>query len=111
LTIFFFARGFAPRTAKTPYSGWIDSVNKGRQPVVLPGEGNANAKLTEADVRAIRRSAASAAELVRRYGVTGSTIRMIVRRETWRHVPQEEPEVIYFRGIMDRPAPAMQRSA
>ena len=68
-----------------------DLLPKGRQTVVLPGEANRNAKLTKAEVTAIRRSAARVADLVRQFGVNKSTIRMIIRQEAWRHVPQEEP--------------------
>jgi hypothetical protein len=66
-------RGFAaiPRIfgSEQLWTNWIDSVNKGRQPIVLPGERNGSAKLTADEVRAIRRSAARVADLVRQYWV------------------------------------------
>jgi hypothetical protein len=74
----------------THLDNWIDSVNKGRQPIVLPGERNGSAKLTAAEVRAIRRSAAPMAELVRQYRVNDSTIRRVIKGINWRHVPQED---------------------
>ena len=68
------------------------------------GERNSSAKLTEADVRAIRalrsptdwrrkknRGARnvvpSLAELAERYGVTKPVITAVVQRYTWRHIP------------------------
>jgi hypothetical protein len=76
-----------------------------------PGEANAAAKLTAKDVRAIRRSAAKTRDLVRAYGVDRKTIRRVVLRETWAHVPDDDPEVIYFYGVMPRPTAAMPMSA
>jgi hypothetical protein len=97
--------------AGTHRDNWEDSVQKRRQSVVLPGERNRNAKLTTDNVRAIRRSAARVADLVRQFKVDASTIRQVIRRQTWRHVPDDAPEIIRFHGVMDRPAPAMLRSA
>lgn len=53
---------------------------------VLRGEDVATARLTEACVRAIRASAATHAELARRYGVTQQAIAAVRSRRTWRHV-------------------------
>lgn len=53
------------------------------------GEAHARAKLTEADVRAIRQRAADGerpARIARDYGVTKESTYAIVRRETWKHV-------------------------
>ena len=50
------------------------------------GVKNANARLTEADVLAIRFSHATEDELAREYGVSHQNIRFIQRRITWRHV-------------------------
>lgn len=68
-----------------------DMAEKGRY--VLPqlrGEGHHQAKLTEEQVRIIRRLSAqggvSYAALGRRFGVSDVAIRLIVRRETWQHV-------------------------
>jgi hypothetical protein len=66
-------------------------VDSARQPIVLPGERNSSAKLTTAEVQAIRRSAARVADLVRQYRVNDSTIRRVIQGVNWRHVPQEEP--------------------
>jgi hypothetical protein len=73
----------------SPRDNWADSVAKGRQQFVLPGEGNIGAKLTTKEVLAIRRSSARVAELVRQYGVTDSSIRSIQLRQTWKHVPDD----------------------
>ena len=64
----------------THRDNWETSVQKRRQSVVLPGERNRNAKLTEAEVTAIRRSAAPTAELVGQFKVDASTIRQVIRR-------------------------------
>jgi hypothetical protein len=75
----------------TSLDNWLDSIAKGRQPVVIPGEANGSAKLTDNDVRAIRRFKGPAAVLAKKYGVNFCTILRVIRRETWRHVPDEEP--------------------
>lgn len=54
------------------------------------GEQHGKAKLTAADVRAIREAHASgtpARALARQYGRGSSTINHIVKRETWTHIP------------------------
>ena len=51
------------------------------------GERNASAKLTEADVRAIRASAESLRVVAGRYGVSPAMASLIRRRLKWRHVP------------------------
>jgi len=62
------------------------------------GERNPRAKITEADVRAIRREyreiknsrgERKVAELDRKYGLHRATIIDIARGRTWKHVPQE----------------------
>jgi hypothetical protein len=56
---------------------------------VARGEGVTIAKLTESDVRVIRQrfaNGAAMAHLAREAGVTPRTVRLLVRRETWRHV-------------------------
>jgi hypothetical protein len=72
---------------------WMDSVNKGRQTYVLPGEGNGRAKLTDDAVRAIRCSDAYPQDLARDYGVKGDTIRAIQRGRTWRHVAVDDAQI------------------
>ena len=59
----------------------------GRMPPML-GEGNGNAKLSEADVRAIRaaRGEIVERELAATYGVCRANIGHIQRRTTWRHI-------------------------
>ncbi|WP_429649201.1 HNH endonuclease [Skermanella aerolata] len=62
--------------------GW----QRGRAIMSAPGEDNYNAKLTSDLVRLIRSSAISAGDLASRMGVSPSTIRIVRRRMTWRHV-------------------------
>ena len=50
------------------------------------GIGNAQAKLTDDDVRAIRASSSSERQLAGRFGVARSLIGRIKRREGWQHV-------------------------
>lgn len=70
-----------------------DMRAKGRQGSipVLPGSTNPNAKLTEADVRAIRTLAGlvSTSELAARFRVNKGNIRSVVRGDSWRHVPMD----------------------
>ena len=67
-----------------------DRVHKGRHHRTAPrGEDQWLARLTEEQVRAIRRSHAEGVqqkELAARYGVCPANIRLIVRRLSWRHV-------------------------
>jgi hypothetical protein len=74
----------------TARDNWEDSVAKGRQTFIVPGAANGAAKLTDDEVRAIRRSASKTAELVRQFGVDFSTICRVIRRDTWRHVAVED---------------------
>jgi len=60
-----------------------DMVAKGRQ---ARGSGNGKAKLTEADVLAIRASSLGQRKLGRIYGVTPQAISHIVHRKRWKHV-------------------------
>lgn len=50
------------------------------------GEGHANARLTEADVRAMRASGESSATLAKRYGVGARHVRDVRRGSNWSHV-------------------------
>jgi hypothetical protein len=63
----------------------LDAWNKGKPVAAAPGKDNFRAKLNDDAVQEIR-SGGIVAELAARYGVTGSTIRAVQRRETWRHV-------------------------
>lgn len=51
------------------------------------GESNANSKLTDDDVRAIRLSSLNGAQLARAYGLTRATVHMIRKRKIWKHIP------------------------
>ena len=67
-----------------------DMVSKGRGTTANRGEGSARARLTEEDVREIRRLSATGfglSELGKRFGVPSTTISAIVHRYTWKHVP------------------------
>ena len=60
-----------------------------KNPSVVQGERNANARLKADQVREIRRRAADGVpnvSLARQYGVTGSLIGQIVRRTAWRSI-------------------------
>lgn len=67
-----------------------DRVQKGRSSV-MPGVDNPMAKLTDADVMAIREQAAQGGqtyeEIGAPYGVGGSNVSVIVRGAHWRHLP------------------------
>src|SRR5690606_12230408 len=65
-----------------------DMVAKGRHPR-LRGERSSQAKLTEEQVREIRRRAKSGTPqrwLAREYGLHPMAINKIVHRKTWRHI-------------------------
>lgn len=67
-----------------------DAVSRDR---VRKGERHGMAKLTEAqviEIRRLRRAGQSSDELSRMFGIGSRTVRSIVNRETWRHVPEEE---------------------
>lgn len=72
----------------TPADNVADMDAKGRRRTIAPkGTANHNAKLTEADVLAIRQSELSGRKLAARYGVDQSVIYSIKKRTTWRHIP------------------------
>lgn len=62
-----------------------DAIAKGRR-ASFRGTRNGRAKLTEADVLAIRGSSESQQALASRYGVTKVAILYIKNRRNWRHV-------------------------
>jgi hypothetical protein len=92
-------RHLFPGTAR---DNWEDALAKGTIMAVMPGERNAAAKLTAAEVQAIRRSSGPVAELVREFGVNYSTIMRVIRREGWRHVP-DDPDTPADAGIVSSP--------
>jgi hypothetical protein len=53
---------------------------------VRKGTGHPHAKLSEDDVRAIRQSPDGYIRTAKRYCVSGSTIRSIRKRHSWKHV-------------------------
>lgn len=69
---------------------WCEHRPQRKRPAAMIGEGHARALLTEASVIEIRRQhsrrTATLKELGERYGVSLSTIWMVVHRKTWSHV-------------------------
>lgn len=59
----------------------------------LQGEKHHQAKLTEAQVIAIRADRRGERRLARLYGVSRGTIGFIKQRKTWRHLPLDVPQV------------------
>ena len=85
------AKGRHATRTRTDYLPSGDSHHARKRPEVMArGEGHGNAKLTDADVRAIRAAwdsrQSSRADLARSYGVAVNTIAGVVLRKTWRHV-------------------------
>lgn len=76
----------------TPLDNMQDKDRKGRGRYIgrgLPGEQSPHAKLTEAQVREIRRRRAAGEKVValgRAYGVTHTLISAIALRRAWRHI-------------------------
>jgi hypothetical protein len=68
-----------------------DADDKKRHGTYLTGSQCHTAKITEADVRKIRRlhkmGRHSQQELARMFGLTQTPISLIIRRKTWKHVP------------------------
>lgn len=67
----------------TVADNYRDSMEKGRH---SHGEGHGRARLTEADVLAIRASTESKRVLARRFGVSRGTIGFVRNRQTWAHL-------------------------
>ncbi len=79
----------------TPLDNTTDMISKGRRVIPIKvnpakGERNASAKLTEARVRAIRKSydagGRSYKEIGREHGVHLTTVHLVVTRKHWSHV-------------------------
>lgn len=77
----------------TPLENMRQMIKRGRQVIGdhRPRVGQGNVKLTEAQVREIRRRYAAGGvthrQLGDRYGVSGVTIFLVVNRRTWSHIP------------------------
>ncbi len=71
----------------THQENMVDCHQKGR---ANPRRGveHPRAKLTDADIRAIRGSAKSTQQLAAKYGVSSNQIRIIRLRKNWKHVEQ-----------------------
>jgi hypothetical protein len=67
----------------THAANMADKMRKGRAP---HGETNVIAKLTEADVRAIRAAAGTHRDIAKRFGIDHTHVGDIKRRERWRHL-------------------------
>lgn len=72
----------------TPADNTADMVSKGRHRV---GERAPNAKLTEADVLAIRADTRGLEAIAAAYGVSGPTVSEIKKRRTWKHLDPASP--------------------
>ncbi|MBA3583021.1 MAG: HNH endonuclease [Gemmatimonadetes bacterium] len=68
----------------TTAENMADRDAKGRQ---ARGQRQGRARLVESDVRYIRSSTESQRELGRRFAVDRTTIKAVVERSSWRHVP------------------------
>ncbi len=58
----------------------------------LKGEANGRAKLTETDVRFIRRRSSAGASLLdlsREFGITKTAVSYVVRGKNWKHIKKE----------------------
>lgn len=73
--------------AGSPKDNWHDMASKGRNPS-HKGRDNESVKLTEDQVRAIRASSKTHAEMARQFGVHETTIFRIRRRILWRHIQE-----------------------
>ncbi len=72
----------------TPKDNDTDKRKKGRaNHRGMKGEAHPMTKLTDDDVRAIRASVGTEREVAEKYGVSGTCIGYIRRRQTWKHVP------------------------
>jgi hypothetical protein len=72
----------------THQDNMADMVAKGRasRHGAPPGERNWQAKLTEADVRAIRAAEGTQRAIAKRFGVSRETVRQVLRGKIWSHV-------------------------
>lgn len=68
----------------TDHQGNTD--DRKRLGTILKGEAVPSAKLTDDDVRSIRRSRLSIPKLAKKHGVNAETIRRIKRRISWGHL-------------------------
>lgn len=64
-----------------------DTKGRGKLPAKKYGSKHQNAKLSEADVLAIRAATGTQTELARQYGVSQITISRIKSRKRWGHLP------------------------
>lgn len=85
------AKGRHVTRTRTDHLPSGDNHHARKHPEVMArGEGHGNAKLTEAEVRAIRATwdsgQSSIAALARSYGMSKYAITCVVHRKTWRHV-------------------------
>lgn len=68
-----------------------DAISKGRAPHTgrVAGGKNGNAKLTEADVRAIHDSTGPRKSIAERYGISASLVSHIRTERSWKHLWRE----------------------
>lgn len=67
----------------SPADNHSDAVSRDRVP---KGEGHWNAKLTKADIRAIRQDARTGCKLAAVYGISPTTVSQIRAHKSWTHV-------------------------
>lgn len=83
-------RTCAIRRSNPDATPWLDANGNVRAKVVQRGEDNRCAKLTEAQVLEIRakycRNVYGVWRLAKEYGIHRHSIRMILRRQTWKHI-------------------------
>ena len=71
--------------ASTIAGNQLDMVQKGRQ---CRGEKTKNSKVTEADVRAIRKDERHVDDICRTYGIARRTVYYIKSGKLWAHIPR-----------------------
>ncbi len=73
-------------TGKSKHGITLDEYRNSAALYVARGEDVPNAKLTEADIRAIRKSPARHAALAQKFNVGEANIRAIREYRSWKHV-------------------------
>jgi len=78
--------------AGTPADNMQDKVNKGRQSS-LPGTNNGNAKLTEAQIKAIYHDPRTNKEIANEYNIVPSYVSQIKLKKIWKHITKDFPDL------------------
>lgn len=72
----------------TPLDNMRDMIAKGRSDYPA-GQRHSHAKLTDADVLAIRASGLGSSEAAKRFGISEPSASQIIRRKAWKHLADE----------------------